>query len=78
MRLGGLTVWNFYEGPLILGLVPPAFRYTRTQTLLNGSAFAKKIGVNCIVTHGGFIHENPNDAEYAGLINMLIYDDMVV
>ena len=30
----GPKVWNFYEGPLTLGLVPPEYRQTRIRNLL--------------------------------------------
>jgi len=67
----GPRVWNFIEGPLTLGLVPPEYRYVRLEALKRGSDFAKLIGVENIVTHVGFIPENPNDPLYPGLISLL-------
>jgi len=67
----GLRVWNFTEGPLTLGLVPPEYRYARIEALKKGSDFAKFLGVNNIITHAGFIPENPNDPLYPGLIAVL-------
>lgn len=64
----GPTIWDFYDGQETLGLVPPAYRYARMTDLMNGSDFAKKINVRDIVTHAGFIPENPNDNNYHGLI----------
>ena len=60
----GPAVWNFYEGPLTLGLVPAAFRSARIENLKKGSDFAKKIGVTDIVTHMGFLPENPSSTEF--------------
>ena len=42
----GPQVWDFYEGPATLGLVPTAYRFDRMKTLKKGSDFAKMIGVN--------------------------------
>ena len=37
------SVWDFYDGPLTLGIVPPTYRFARTETLIQGSDFAKKL-----------------------------------
>lgn len=70
---GGPKAWNFREGPLTLGLVPVAYRYDRIKTLMRGADFAKKIGVVDVITHVGYIPENPTDPEYPGLIVALRY-----
>lgn len=62
----GPRVWDFYEGPLTLGLVPVEYRQMRVQNLCNGADFAKKLGITDIVTHMGFIPENPNDPDFGG------------
>ncbi|MDF2685646.1 MAG: sugar phosphate isomerase/epimerase, partial [Clostridia bacterium] len=67
----GPAVWNFYEGPETLGLVPLTYRFERMKDLMLGSDFAKKIGVADVATHVGFIPENPNDALYPGLVSSL-------
>lgn len=69
----GPQVWDFYEGPLTLGLVPQTFRHERLCMLMKGSDFAKKIGITDIATHVGYIPENPTDPEYAGLVSALKY-----
>lgn len=61
----GPTVWNFYDGQLTLGLVPPEYRVMRIKNLCDGADFAKKLGVENVVTHMGFIPENPNDPQFA-------------
>ena len=40
----GRRVWNFYEGPLTLGLVPPETRAARLAALQQAAAFAEWIG----------------------------------
>ena len=61
----GPKVWNFYDGQLTLGLVPPDFRAMRMKNLCDGADFAKKLGVTDVVTHMGFIPENPYDPNFA-------------
>lgn len=63
----GPAVWNFYDGQLTLGLVPTEYRQMRIENLCNGADFAKKLGVSDVVTHMGFIPENPNDPNFAPL-----------
>lgn len=64
----GPQKWNFTEGPHTLGLVPKDFRAQRIKDLKNGSEFAKMIGVTDVVTHMGFIPENPMTEDYITLI----------
>lgn len=59
--------WNFIDGPETLGVVPLAYRAERVQNLIDGAAFARKIGVQDVVTHMGFIPENMSDANYPGV-----------
>jgi len=54
----GPAQWNFTEGPLTLGLVPPAFRHERLKMLMKGVDFAVSIGAPSLTTHVGFIPEN--------------------
>lgn len=67
----GPGVWNFLDGPSTLGLVPVAYRAIRVGNLKKGSDFAKKIGVDKVATHVGFLPENPNTTEYKELIPVL-------
>jgi sugar phosphate isomerase/epimerase len=67
----GPMVWDFYEGQLTLGLVPPAYRYKRLEHLLAGSDFAKKLGIADMITHAGYIPESPYDENYAGTVAAL-------
>ncbi|MBR5278805.1 MAG: sugar phosphate isomerase/epimerase [Clostridia bacterium] len=60
----GPQVWNFYEGQETLGLVPVQYRETRVKNLCDGADFAKKLGITNVVTHMGFIPENPLDPQF--------------
>ena len=64
----GPVIWNFYEGQETLGLVPVAYRHQRMNELLAGAAFAKKLGVSDVVTHVGYLPENPYDPNFAGVV----------
>lgn len=63
----GPKAWNFIDGPETLGVVPVAYRAVRIQNLLDGAAFARKLGVADVVTHMGFIPENMSDPNYPGV-----------
>ncbi len=64
----GPKAWNFYEGHKTLGLVPDEFREMRIKNLCDGADFALKFGVCDVVTHMGFIPENPYDPSYSGFV----------
>ena len=64
----GPARWNFYEGPLTLGLVPAEYRFERMKELMLGSDFAKKLGVKKVATHVGFLPETPNNEQYNALV----------
>lgn len=61
----GPCIWDFYDGQITIGLVPPEYRQMRVDTLMKGADFAKKFGVTDVITHMGFIPENPNDPNFA-------------
>jgi L-ribulose-5-phosphate 3-epimerase len=60
----GKEVWDFYEGPLTIGLVPRETRAARVAHIKKASEFAKECGVAAVQTHCGFIPENPNEELY--------------
>lgn len=64
----GPAVWDFFEGPHTLGIVPMDYRYDRVKQLKRGSDFAKKINVVDVITHMGFLPENPRTTEYCSLV----------
>ncbi len=61
--------WNFTEGPETLGIVPVLYREDRIKDLMDGAAFARKIGVRDVVTHMGFIPENMTDPAWPGVVS---------
>jgi len=60
----GKEVWDFYGGPLTIGLVPRETRTARVAHIKKASDFARQCGIPAVQTHCGFIPENPNDALY--------------
>ena len=60
----GKEVWDFYHGPLTIGLVPRETRAARIAHIKKASDFAKQCGIPAVQTHCGFIPENPNDPVY--------------
>lgn len=69
--LDGPCVWNFYDGPTTIGLVAAPYRLRRFENLKLGSDFAKAMGVTDVITHVGFIPENPSCQEYNELVSVL-------
>jgi len=69
----GPKIWNFIDGPETLGIVPTTYRYQRAEELIKGAEFAKKLGVTDVVTHAGFIPEDPNSPDYAGTKAIVSY-----
>ena len=67
----GPAAWNFYDGPLTLGLVPAEYRFKRTEELKHGSDFAKLLGVENIATHAGFLPEVPTSEQYRSTVAAL-------
>ncbi|MBR2435287.1 MAG: TIM barrel protein, partial [Lentisphaeria bacterium] len=55
----GNHVWNFTEGPVTLGIVPPEYREQRVADLIRGAELAAWCGAPAIATHCGFIPETP-------------------
>ena len=70
-QLSGRTVWDFVEGPVTIGLVPPDMRNQRTLTLQDAARVAAAIGVGSITTHVGFIPEYPGDPNYYPTVQAL-------
>lgn len=64
----GPAAWNFTQGPVTLGLVPPEFRWMRMEALKRWADFAAVLGAPAIVTHCGFLPENLTDPDYEGVV----------
>ncbi len=67
----GPHVWDFYEGPLTIGLVPGKYRRQRIDHFKKASDFAKKLGIPAFHTHNGFIPDNPNDPVYKQVVEAI-------
>ncbi|HKV60824.1 MAG TPA: sugar phosphate isomerase/epimerase family protein [Candidatus Acidoferrum sp.] len=67
----GKEVWDFYGGPLTVGLVPRETRDARIAHIKKASDFAKQCGIEAVQTHCGFISENPNDPVYKETIGAM-------
>ena len=67
----GRIVWNSYDGPVTCGLVPRDLRQRRVDELKRGADFAKMVGAKAIITHCGFIPENPRDELYPETVNAI-------
>jgi L-ribulose-5-phosphate 3-epimerase len=68
---GPPNMYDFYQGPLTIGVVPKKYRQQRIDNFKRASDFAKKLNVPAFHTHYGFIPENPNDPEYQGVVEAL-------
>ncbi len=51
----GPEVYDFYDGPQTIGLVPRAYRSKRIDHIKKASDFAKRCGILVVQTHCGFI-----------------------
>lgn len=67
----GPDIYNFYQGPLTCGLVPPATRAARVARLKQASDFAKGLSIPAVQTHCGFIPANPADPLYKGVVTAI-------
>ena len=65
----GPKVWDFVSGPATLGIVPREHREARVRSLLRAAEFAHRLGVPAIITHLGFIPENPSDPAFAEVVS---------
>jgi len=64
----GPAVWDFIDGPATLGLVPPQYRAERVAELKKAADFAAWAAAPAIITHCGFVPENPKDPLYGGTL----------
>ncbi len=67
----GPKEWNFTYGPSTLGLVPAAYRGQRLKELHEASDFAQMLGVTDVITHVGFLPENPRDPDFVDTVGAL-------
>jgi len=68
----GRRIFNFYDGPGTIGIVPRATRDARIRNLQLAADVAHECGIPSIHTHCGFIPENPNDPLYAEAVAAMV------
>lgn len=66
----GPKTWNLTDGPATLGLVPKEYRKMRVETLKRAGNFAKIAGIPAVITHMGFIPENPRDPVFSEVVEV--------
>lgn len=72
MTLGtGPMVWDFYQGPKTIGLVPASTRAARIDALKRASDLAKECNIHAVHTHCGFIPEDPGDPLYGPAVDAI-------
>ncbi|HEY6291003.1 MAG TPA: TIM barrel protein [Terriglobia bacterium] len=67
----GPDVYNFYEGPLTLGIVPRTYRAQRIEKIMKFSDHAKQLNIEAMRIHVGFIPEDPNETLYRETVEAL-------
>ena len=67
----GRLVWDFWDGPETIGLVPPATRAARIDALKQTSDFAKRLHIPRVQTHCGFLPEDPRDPLYRATVEAI-------
>jgi L-ribulose-5-phosphate 3-epimerase len=67
----GPEKYDFYQGPLTIGLVPAQYRAARIEHFKRASDFAKTVGIPGLQGHCGFIPENPNDPLYQDVVKAI-------
>ena len=64
----GPAVYNFYDGPLTIGLIPASTRRLRIDALKITADMAAECGIPAVHTHCGFLPENPNELTYKDVV----------
>ena len=64
-------IYDFYQGPMTIGLAPKKYREARIARIKQVSDFAKKVGIPGVQTHCGFIPENPNEPLYKETVDAI-------
>ena len=69
----GPVDWSYPNSYVTLGLIPTDWRAQRVQELLKGAAFARALGVKDIVTHIGYLPDNPYNPDRLAVVQALRY-----
>ncbi len=65
------VIWKHPEKYSTIGLVPKQYRKQRLEDLKRGAEFAHKLGVKNIITHTGYIPDDPEAEARIGVIEAL-------
>ena len=64
----GPHVWDFIQGPVSIGFPPAEWRAVRVKAMKQAGKFAQWLNLPAVVTHAGFIPENPNNPDYKATV----------
>jgi len=64
----GKVVWSYPEKYRTVGLVPAETRAQRVEDILKGAWFANEIGVKTLITHPGYMPDNPFDETHIAVV----------
>jgi L-ribulose-5-phosphate 3-epimerase len=67
----GKESWDFYDGPITIGLIPRETRAARIAHIKAAADFAARCDIPAVQTHAGFIPENPNDPVYKEAVSAM-------
>lgn len=65
------VVWKYPDKYTTLGLVPKEYRAKRLEELRRGAKFAYDLGVKNIITHTGYIPDDPAAEAHVGVVEAL-------
>ena len=65
------VVWKHPDKYTTLGLVPKEYRAKRLEELRRGAKFAHDLGVKNIITHTGYIPDDPSAEAHIGVVESL-------
>ena len=65
------VIWKYPHKYTTLGLVPKEYRAKRLEDLRRGAKFAYGLGVKNIITHTGFIPDDPAAEAHVGVVECL-------
>lgn len=67
----GPVVWKYPDKYTTLGLVPKEYRAKRLEELKRGGRFAHELGVKNIISHTGYIPDDPTAEAHIGVVEAL-------
>lgn len=65
------VVWKYPEKYTTLGLVPKQYRAKRLEELKRGASFAYELGIKNVISHTGYIPDDPTAEAHIGVVEAL-------